>query len=460
MLADTLLNTMRIPELRRKIIITVLILCACRIGVHIPVPGVDHSALSAFFRRIEEGGGGTGAIMNMVNLFAGGALRNCAIFGLGVMPYISASIIFQLLASVIPALEKMQKEGEAGRRKINQYTRYSTVPLCMLQAAIMLGSFRAGGGAGISIFPGGLSIVLMASLLMTCGTLLLMWLGEQIDGYGIGNGISLIIMVGIVARMPHAMSMVGRSVAFTLRPQETEIGIPKLALMVVLLLGVVVGIVFITQGQRRIPFQQAKQTRGRRVYGGMKHYLPLQVNAAGVIPIIFAQSLMMFPAIFTRGILSRFDQGLWTNRFFHGLVRLLDQAFTWGTFGYMALYVVLIFFFCYFWTAIQFNPKDMAENLQDHGSFIPGIRPGRRTADHLERVMTRITLPGAAFLSIIALLPMLVARGFPTPGVASMYGGTGLLIVVGVALDLVRKIEAELLIRHYEGFTRRARRRR
>ena len=454
-------NTFRVPELRRKIIITALLLCACRVGVYVPVPGINYDALQRYFEGVERGS--AAPVMNLVNLFAGGALRNCAIFGLGVMPYISASIIFQLLASVIPALEKLQKEGEAGRKKINQYTRYATVLLCLIQAAIMLGSFRGRSGPD-AIFPEsfGFGSLALAALLMTCGTLLLMWIGEQIDEYGIGNGMSLIIMVNIIARMPTAVQGMAADFTWDIRASGSQVGPTKMVALIALFVGVVVAIIFITQGQRRIPFQQAKQTRGRRVYGGMKHYLPLQVNSAGVIPVIFASSLLMFPAIFTGAMAARLRPEAGESSFFHGMVSWLDRCFQYGTFGYILLYVVLIFFFCYFWTAIQFNPNDMADNLKDHGSFIPGIRPGKRTGDHLERIMTRITLPGAAFLAVIAIMPMLMLRGFQDlrgRGLAGLYGGTGLLIVVGVALDLVKKIEAQLLIRHYDGFTRAARRR-
>ncbi len=457
---ETLGNTFRVPDLRRRLLITVLLLCVCRVGVYIPIPGADMTVAKRHFDRPFEGDAAEGGVMALIDMFSGGALWQAAVFGLGIMPYISASIIFQLLASVIPALEKMQKEGEAGRRKINQYTRYATVVLCLVQAAIMIASLKGGGQGGEGIFPAdfGFGSTLMAALLMTAGTMLLMWIGEQIDEFGIGNGISLIIMINIISRMPTAIRYLYDKFEFTLEPDASRpLGIQHMALLVALFIFVNVAIILITQGQRRIPFQQAKQMRGRRVYGGVKHYLPLQVNSAGVIPIIFAQSLLMFPSIFVTAAARKFETD-WDSPFFYRFFEMLRNGLQMGSFVYEALYVGLIFFFCYFWTAIQFNPTDMANNLRDHGSFIPGYRPGKRTADYLENVMTRITLPGAAFLSIVAVAPSLMYRSLNLPWViTSFYGGTGLLIVVGVALDLVKKIEQQLLMRHYDGFTRRRR---
>ena len=460
---ETLANTMRVPELRRRLIITVVLLCLCRVGVYIPVPGVNIEALQRIFDRLETG---TAApLMNFVNIFSGGALRRCAVFGLGVMPYISASIIFQLLVQVIPGLKKISEEGEAGRKKINQYTRYATVGICMFQAFMTIGGLRALGDqpGAPEIFPAsfGFGMQFQATLLMTCGTLLLMWIGEQIDEYGIGNGISLIIMANIMSRFPSALQVLYTKFAFTMNPATGQIGILKTAFLAVSFVAVIFGIICITQGQRRIPFQQAKQMRGRRIYGGMKHYLPLQVNAANVIPIIFAQSLLMFPAGGAKVLANQTRMGgAWESSFFYGIAKALENALTPATFVYTGVYVGLIFFFCYFWTAITFNPTDMAKNLQEHGSFIPGIRPGRRTADYLERVMTRITLPGAASLCLIAILPSLMGRALEIDWrITQFFGGTSILIAVGVALDLVRKIEAQLLVRHYDGFTKGKRRR-
>lgn len=453
---DTVANTFRVPDLRRRVIITILLLCACRIGVFIPLPGVDTGALRDLVHQFDSSGeGSSDQMMNFINIFTGGALQQMALFGLGVMPYISASIIFQLLVQVIPSLKKIAEEGEVGRRKINQYTRYATVALCLFQGPFIIRSLNA-MGAGQNIFPDfGIGMYTMAALLLTGGTMLLMWLGEQIDEYGIGNGISLIIMTNIVARLPVAIRMLARQFEFSLTPGANRIGVGKVLFLVALFIGVVFAIIYITQGQRRIPFQQAKQMRGRRVYGGMKHYLPIQVNAANVIPIIFAQSLLMFPYTGARALERSSETG-----FFHALGRMLTTALDPASFTYTLLYVALIFFFCYFWTAITFNPTDMAKNLQEHGSFIPGIRPGRRTAEYLERVMVRITLPGAASLALIAIVPRLMGRALNLPWlITEFFGGTTILIAVGVALDLVKKIEAQLLVRHYEGFTRGGRRR-
>ena len=448
-------NVFRVPELRRRIIITLLLLAACRVGVYIPVPNVDTAQLGAFFEN-QAKQGAVGSALAVVNLFAGGALSQCAVFGLGVMPYISSSIIFQLLASVVPALERLKKEGEAGRKKINQYTRYATVPLCFVQALVIVKGLQT-GAKGFNVFPPeyGLSDVAFAAFLMTVGTMVLMWLGEQIDEFGIGNGISLVIMIGIIDRMPSAFTQMVVQLGAEVQGGDLAVAIVKVLIMLALFIGMVVGVIFVINGQRRIPFQQAKLTRGRRVYGGMKHYLPLGVNAAGVMPIIFAQSLIMIPAMFITPL-----AGAQFSPFWHRVFTTLGDALSMGSFTYSLLYIILIFFFCYFWTAIQFNPTEMAENLKEHGSYIPGIRPGRRTAEHLERIMNRITLPGAAFLAAIAIIPSIVGSAMKVGYVVyGFYGGTTLLIIVGVALDLVRKIEAELLMRHYEGFTRASRRR-
>jgi preprotein translocase subunit SecY len=458
---ETIANTFRIPELRRRILFTVSVLALCRIGVFVSVPGVNVSALQKWLESVSGAAGGAAAqVMNFANIFAGGGLQKCAIFGLGVMPYISASIIFQLLVQVVPQFKRLSEEGEAGRKKIQQYTRYATVFLCFFQAFMLLKGLRAQGGEAIALaFPEsfGFGLTFLAAVLMTGGTLLLMWMGELIDEYGIGNGISLIIMANILSRLPWAVQLIADEFAFTMSPEEGDIGVLKLAFIIVSFVAVLVGIVLITQGQRRIPFQQAKQMRGRRVYGGMKHYLPLQVNAANVIPIIFAQSLLMFPV----GIASYLERATTAGGLWNAVAGSLVNALRYGSFTYTVIYVALIFFFCYFWTAITFNPSEMSKNLQEHGSFIPGIRPGRRTADYLERVMTRITLPGAAFLSLIAILPTLIGAAMQIPSpVTQFFGGTSVLIAVGVALDLVKKVEAQLLVRHYDGFTRGRKKRR
>jgi preprotein translocase subunit SecY len=364
------------------------------------------------------------------------------------MPYISASIIFQLLGSVWGPLERLQKEGESGRKKINEYTRYATVVLCIGQSWAYL-RFLIGSGLVLDSFliNGSLSVgwQLVTVMTMTAGTIFLMWLGEQIDEYGIGNGISLIIMAGILAGLPGAGYELLRQGSLELGSSGGKLGLEVLILLAVLFVAVVAGVVFITLGQRRIPTQSAKHVRGRRVYGGTRQYLPLRVNQAGVMPIIFASSLLMFPSILFTQLANAFPNGIWTT---------LDDIFSNRrvSFVYNVFYVVLIYFFCYFWTAITFNPKDMAENLKSFGTFIPGYRPGKRTADYLEKVMVRITYVGAGFLAIVAITPTIIAGIFSVPyQVASFFGGTGLLIAVSVAFDLVQKIDSHLVMRNYKG---------
>lgn len=442
-------NIFRIAELRKKVLITLGLIALCRIGVYIPIPGIDTAVLRSYFGQFTKSG--IGQLLGMVDMFAGGALTSGAIFGLGVMPYISASIIFQLLVGVIPYLEKLQKEGDAGRKKINQYTRLATVGLCLFQSLIMARSLYTVEFNGMPVVPvylQGIAFNMMAALLLTTGTMTLMWIGEQIEEHGIGNGISIVIMVGIIDRLPWAFSQVAQNFTFSVTPAEHEIGIVKLLVLIAMFLAIVGGVVFITQGQRKIPVQQAKHTRGRKVYGGQRHFLPLRVNQAGVMPIIFAQSLLIFPAAIMQGIQARLEpgsSGYWiTSR--------LSEVLQGGV-VYVILYIVLITFFCYFWTAIQFNPKEMSNNMKDYGSFIPGIRPGQRTAEYLEGIMGKITLAGASFLALIAILPKLVAGGFElNRAIAGFYGGTGLLIIVGVALDMVQRIESHMIMRQYSGF--------
>jgi preprotein translocase subunit SecY len=436
-----------IPELRQKILLTLLFLAIYRVGWQIPLPVVDQAQMTEFFGKAADTG--LGALMSQVAVFSASQLNQATIFGLGIMPYISASIIFQLLASVWAPLEKLQKEGETGRKKINEYTRYATVVICLGQSWFFLSQFLVGQGLIKDQFlvDGRLPLTwqIVTVLTMTAGTVFLMWLGEQIDEYGIGNGISLLIMAGILAGMPQA----GRTLMETISPElggaPGQLGIETLIVLAVLFVGVVVGVVFITQGQRRIPTQSAKHVRGRRVYGGGKQYLPLRVNQAGVMPIIFASSLLLFPQMLLQALSS------WqpTSEF----LRTMSDSFQRGTsFTYNILYIVMIFFFCYFWTAITFNPKDMANNLKDFGTFIPGYRPGKRTADYLEKVMVRITYVGAAFLALVAILPTVVAGALNINyQVAQFYGGTGLLIAVSVAFDLVQKIDSHLVMRNYKG---------
>jgi len=443
---STFLNIFKIPELRNKLLFTIGMLAIYRIGFYVPVPGVDQVRMSAGMGG--GGGGGLGDLMDYFQLFTGGNLSQSTIFGLGIMPYISASIIFQLLATVVPALEKLSQEGETGRKKIQEYTRYATVLLCLVNAIFWMKylssqNFIFPRYTG-SFFGMSASYGLMALTVLTTGTVFLMWLGEQIDEYGIGNGISLIITAGIVAQLPNAVIYVASHVDLKGAAQADSIDATKIILLIGMFIGVVAGAILITQGQRRIPIQQAKQTRGRRVYGGQRHYLPLRVNHGGVMPIIFASSMLIFP-----GIIFSFVYNVWPNAFWD----FLRQHSSNGQYLYVVTYILAVYFFAYFWTTVQFRPKEMANNLRDYGSFIPGLRPGKRTADYLERVMGRITYVGAGFLAIIAIIPTLVADAMQIPFMVSAFlGGTGLLIVVSVTLDVVQRIEAGLIMRNYKGF--------
>lgn len=443
-----LLTVFKIPELRQKILLTVGLLAVYRMGFAIPLPFIDQLGLKDSLAQLQESQGGIGQVMQVVALFSASSIGNSTIFGLGIMPYISASIIFQLLGSVYPPLEQLQKEGEAGRRKINEYTRYATVVICLAQSYFWIRALSTGLGVGTSMIMPEYDTFFfhfVGTITMTAGTILLMWIGEQIDAYGIGNGISLLIMAGILARMPQAgWSLIEPALEEGVR-LGTDTGIERFLLLAVLFVFVIVWVIAITQGQRRIPIQSAKHVRGRRMMGGQRQFLPLRVNQAGVMPIIFASSLLMFPYMAFTYLSQNWPQS--------GVLVSLSGAFQPGAgFIYNATYVGLIYFFCYFWTAITFNPKDMAENLKDYGSFIPGYRPGARTAAYLEQVMVRITYVGAAFLAIVAIIPTIVNTAVGIPFlIASFYGGTGLLIVVSVALDLVQKIDSHLVMRNYSG---------
>jgi len=435
-----------IPELRKKILFTLGLLAVYRVGWQIPLPIIDQGKLEFFFKNDSQG---MGQLLQQVAVFSASQLNQITIFGLGIMPYISASIIFQLLGSVWGPLERLQKEGESGRKKINEYTRYATVVLCIGQSWAYL-SYLSGQNLVNETFltsSGSLGFgwQLVTVMIMTAGTIFLMWLGEQIDEFGIGNGISLIIMAGILAGIPGAVRNLIQNSSWEISGGAGKHGLGELIVLMVLFVAVVAGVVFITLGQRRIPTQSAKHVRGRRVYGGTRQYLPLRVNQAGVMPIIFASSLLMFPSLVFSG-LARIYPG---NAFWS----TMQDVFTRGTsFFYNVLYVVLIYFFCYFWTAITFNPKDMAENLKSFGTFIPGYRPGKRTADYLEKVMVRITYVGAGFLALVAITPTIIARLFYIDyQVANFFGGTGLLIAVSVAFDLVQKIDSHLVMRNYRG---------
>ena len=450
----------KIPELRQKIVLTLLLLAVYRMGFQIPLPIIDQLEMKERIQDMQqEGSGGLNQVMQIVALFSASKVGNSTIFGLGIMPYISASIIFQLLGTVYPPLERLQKEGEAGRRKINEWTRLATVAICLFQSYFWIRALRSGLGSGSGFILEEYDTFYYhacCTVTMTAGTIFLMWVGEQIDAFGIGNGISLLIMAGILARMPEAtwggliQPSLENGVAL-----GTETGIERLLVLAVLFVAVIVCVVAITQGQRRIPIQSAKHVRGRKVLGGTRQSLPLRVNQAGVMPIIFASSLLLFP-YFVFSQLSQLmppdSSAEWYYSIPANLISSLNGAFAGRGYVYTMCYVGLIYFFCYFWTAITFNPKDMAENLKDYGSFIPGYRPGARTASYLEQVMVRITYVGAAFLALVAIVPTMISRLMNVdPLVASFFGGTGLLIVVSVALDLVNKIDSHLVMRNYPG---------
>jgi preprotein translocase subunit SecY len=445
----TLINVFRIPELRNKVLFTLFMLAVYRIGYHVPLPGVDQMGFKALADRTQKQDDSAAArLANYVSLFSGGNLSQSTIFGLGIMPYISASIIFQLLTTVMPALEKLQKEGETGRRKIQEWTRYATVPLCVIQAIFWLSYMHNSDPPLVQRdFIGHASFWLMGIFGLTAGCIFLMWLGEQIDEYGLGNGISLIILAGIVARMPNAIILLyqeGAAASQQGAGSNTAM-FGKIVFLLLSFIFVVAGSILITQAQRRIPVQQAKHTRGRRVYGGSRQYLPLRVNHGGVMPIIFAQSLMLFPGVIINMLHSHFPTS--------NTLGFLNSEFSRGGFLYLMVEAAMIYFFAYFWTTVQFQPKEMANQLRDYGSFIPGLRPGKRTADYLEKVMMRITYVGAAFLCVVAVIPSAIAAWLQiNPMVAQFLGGTGLLIVVSVALDMVQRIEANLLMRNYGGF--------
>jgi len=422
-------NLFKIPELKKRVIFTLGLRIVYRIGVHVPVPGIDAVALASFFAKAK------GTILGLFDMFSGGALERLSVFALGIMPYISASIILQLLTVVVPHLERLSKEGEQGRKKITQYTRYGTVVLSIIQGfgiSVGLESMMAPGGAPVVIAPGwGFRLLTMITL--TSGTAFIMWLGEQITERGIGNGISLIIFSGIVVRIPNAISNTFRLVS------TGELSIFPVLLLIVLMVGVVGFIVFIEQGQRRIPVQYAKRVIGRKLYGGQSTHLPLKINTSGVIPPIFASSIIMFPAT-----LASFIKVDW--------VQNVAAAIKPGNISYELLFVGFIFFFSYLYTAVTFTPVDVAENMKKHGGFIPGIPPGKRTADYIDRVLTRLTLGGATYVAAVCVLPSILVSNFNVP---FYFGGTALMIVVGVAIDTMSQMESHMLTRHYEGFLKK-----
>ncbi|MEW6267094.1 MAG: preprotein translocase subunit SecY [Thermodesulfobacteriota bacterium] len=421
-------NIGRIPELKKRIIFALIMLAVYRVGVHIPTPGVNSEVLARFFDASR------GTLLGLFDMFAGGALRQFSVFSLGIMPYISASIILELLTVVVPHLERLKKEGEAGRKKIIQYTRYGTVVLSLIQGlGIAVGLEGMSAGGQMVVGTPGWGFRLLTVITLTAGTAFIMWLGEQINERGIGNGISLIIFAGIVAGLPQAV--VG---TFTMM-STGEMG-PLLILAMVAFMVLIVGaIVFCERGQRRIPVQYAKRVVGRRVMGGQSTHLPLKINTSGVIPPIFASSIIMFPATIAQFVNLPY-------------IKVVTDLLAPGNWLYNLLYVGFIFFFCYFYTAVTFNPVDVADNMKKYGGFIPGIRPGKRTADYIDRVLTRITFGGAIYVSVVCVLPTFLIDRFHVP---FYFGGTALLIVVGVALDTVGQIEAHMLTRHYEGFMKK-----
>ncbi len=410
-------NVFQIPELRQKIVFTLIMFLVFRAGTHIPVPGVDAAVIEELFT--------SGNLFGLLDLFAGGALSKFSIFAMSITPYINASIIMQLLTVVVPTFERWSKEGQDGRKKLTQITRYGTVVLGFMQALGMaLGLKHA-------IINPGIGSILLIALTLTAGTTFLMWLGEQITEKGIGNGISLIIFAGIVSRLPDGIYVIYQYF------EAGTVGLFKLLLFLTIAIAMIVLVIAIQQGQRRIPVQYAKRVVGRKMYGGHSTHIPLKVNQAGVIPIIFASSVLMFPVT-----IAQFIDVEW--------VKTVAGWFAWGTPLQTTLYALLILFFTYFYTAVTFNVSDMAENMKKHGGFIPGLRPGKPTADYLDRVMTRITLAGSLFLALIAILPNFVVWATDIQGV--YFGGTALLIVVGVALDTMKQIESLVLMRHYQGF--------
>jgi preprotein translocase subunit SecY len=448
-------NVFNVPDLRKRVIFTFLVLAVYRLGAHVPTPGVDPEAINAFFKA------SAGSIFGFLDIFSGGALRRLSVFALGIMPYISASIILQLLTVVWPYLEKLSKEGEMGRKKITQYTRYGTVVLSFIQAsgiALWLEKQSAPGGAPLVPHPG-VGFLLMTVLTLTTGTIFIMWLGEQITERGIGNGISLIIFAGIVAGLPMAI--------FGLFQQIRNQTISVLTLLFVLafMIAIVALVVFVERAQRRIPVQYAKRVVGRRIYGGQNTYLPLRVNTGGVIPIIFAISILQLPAY-----LAQISGADWMKR--------VSESLSMGHPLYLLLYAAGILFFCYFYTSIVFNPTDTADNMRKYGGFIPGIRPGKKTSDYIDTVLSRITVVGATYLAFVALLPDILNNGLKVQGIPGIgpwldgimptfltqgfgfnfyFGGTSLLIVVGVAMDTVQQVESKLVEHHYTGFLKKSR---
>ncbi len=429
---DTFRNIFKIHELRQRILYTLVLLFIVRLGSHLTTPGVDAALLTESMKNQSSD-----SLFGLYDLFVGGAFSNAAIFALGIMPYISASIILQLLGAVVPYFQKLQQEGEEGRKKITQLTRYGTVLISAMQAwgvTVRLLNLEVNGMPIVPDPVRGVAWVLSTIVIMTSGTIFMMWMGEQITEKGIGNGISLIIFIGIIARFPFAMLDEYRLIQAGQRSIIVEIIIFAFMFLII------AGVVLVTQGTRRIPVQYAKRVVGRKIYGGVTQYIPLRVNTAGVMPIIFAQAIMFIP----NTVLSFFPN----NEFLQSVANL----FHYQSAVYSIIYALMIIFFTYFYTAIAFNPKDVADNMKKQGGFIPGIRPGKQTSDFIDNILTKITLPGSIFLAIIAILPAFVSAWGVTGQFAQFFGGTSLLIIVGVALDTLQQIESHLLMRHYDGF--------
>ncbi len=447
-------NIFRIPDLRNKVLFTLGMLVIYRIGFWVPLVGVDQASVAEAARTASEDATGFGRIVQFASIFSGGSLSQSTIFGLGIMPYITASIIFQLLNSVVPSLQELKKEGASGQQKITEWTRYTTVGLCIVQGMMWLSYLRTnnlvqpeflGGSQMLVFFAAGVSA-------LTAGSLFLMWLGEQIDKYGIGNGVSVILTAGILAQLPNAVFWIAENFDASQQSDSGKIGPLAVIFLTASFVFVTAGAILITIAQRRIPIQQAKHTRGRKVVGGQRHYLPLRINHAGVMPIIFASSLMIFPSSIFAWLDTRANQG-GSSDWWMMITGFLAENVQSGKYPYVVIEIAMIYFFSYFWTTVQFSPDDMSKQLKQYGSFIPGIRPGPRTADYLETVMERITYVGAGFLAIIAIIPTMVAEWLEIPFfVASFLGGTGLLIVVSVGLDIIQRLEANLLMRNYAGF--------
>ncbi|MEI8121376.1 MAG: preprotein translocase subunit SecY [bacterium] len=438
-------NSFRIPELRSRILFTLGLIFICRLVANVPIAGVDALALQRLIADVEKSSGG--GMLGLLDMFSGGALRNCAVGALGIMPYISASIILQLLTAVVPTLGRLAREGDTGRQKITQYSRFLTVFLCVIQGWFLATTLENPANLGISqniVLNPGIGFRMMTVISVTAGSVFIMWLGEQITQRGIGNGISLIITEGIISRLPFA-------VAYAVQMFKAgEDGLRQFnpifsVVLLVALFAVVAGTILLTQGQRKIPIQYAKRVVGRKVYGGQSTYMPLRINYSGVMPIIFAQSILMFPMI----LLKRLPDS-W------GWAQTLANNLGPDALLHMILYGIMILFFSYFWVATQFQPVQIADDLKKYGGYVPGVRPGRPTAEFLDNTMTKITLAGALFLTVIAVIPTIMNRQFDVPSlVASFFGGTSLLITVGVMLDTMRQVESHLLMRHYDGFLRK-----